>query len=90
MDATKCPRLDRLVKGSISRDTKDTDATLAKIQTLVLDTVAPLVHILESARSGQLTTDTSEKASKLALQLLANASAHISKERRKNALILCC
>ena len=86
VDATKCPRLDRLVKGSVSRDTKDADATLAKIQTLVLDTVAPLVHILESARSGQLTTDTSEKASKLALQLLANASAYISKERHKNAL----
>ena len=35
-------------------------------------------------------SDTSEKVSKLALQLLANASAHISKERhkerRKNAL----
>ena len=44
------------------------------------------MHILESAKNGKLTNDTSEKASKLALCLLANASAHIAKERCKNAL----
>ena len=52
-------------------------------QTLVLDTV---VHILESAKSGKLTNDTSEKASKLALCLLTNASLHITKERCKNTM----
>ena len=44
------------------------------------------MHILESAENSQLMNDTSKKASKLALCLLANASAHITKERRKNAL----
>ena len=86
VDATKCPKMDCVVKGSVSKETKDADTTLAKMQTLVLDAVAPLVHILESAKNGKLTNDTSEKASKLALRLLANASAHIAKERRKNAL----
>lgn len=60
---------------------------MAKMQTLVLDAVAPLVHILEIAQSGNLIIiDTSVKAVKLALRLLANASAHISKERRKTSL----
>ena len=89
MDATKCHKLDRVVqpvKGSVSKETKDADTTLAKTQTLVLDALAPLVHILESAKNGKLTNDASEKASKLALCLLANASAHIAKKRCKNAL----
>ena len=86
VDATKCPKLDRVVKGSITKDTKEADANLAKIQTLVLDAVSPLVHIIECSRRGQLTNNTSEKASKLALRLIANESAHIAKERRKNAL----
>ena len=52
----------------------------------MLDAVAYLVHIVETAQSGNLTIDTSVKAAKLALHLLANASAHVSKERRKTAL----
>lgn len=44
------------------------------------------MHILEAAQSDTLTIDTSTKAAKLALKLLANASAHISRERRKLAL----
>ena len=83
VDATKCPKVDHVVKGSVL---KDADTTLAKMQTLVLDAVAPLVYILESAKNGKLINDTSEKASKLALRLLANASAHITKGRRKSAL----
>ena len=71
VDATKCPKLDRVVKGSVTKDTKDADANLVKIQTLVLDAVA---HIVECARKGQLTSDTSEKAS------IANASAHIPEQ----------
>ena len=84
VDATKCPKLDRVVKGSMSKDTKEADGMLAKLQTLLLDAVAP--HILETVHSGNLTVDTSVKAAKLALQLPANASAHISKERRKTSL----
>lgn len=57
-----------------------------RLQTLVPDAVAPLAHILESAQSSQLTTDTSVKASNLAVKLLANASAQILKERQKSTL----
>ena len=58
VDATKCSKLDRVVKGSITKETKDTDANLVKIQTLVLDAEAPLVHIIECAKRGNLTKDT--------------------------------
>ena len=86
VDATECPKLDRVVKGSMSKDTKEADNTLAKLQTLLLDSVASLVHILKAAQGGNLTIDTSVKAAKLALRLVANASAHISKERRESSL----
>ena len=74
-----------VVKGSMSKDL-DIDNTLVKLQTLMLDAVAPSVHIVETAQSGNLTIDTSVKAAKLAMHLLVNASAHVSKERRKMAL----
>ena len=70
----------------MSKDRKEADSTLAKLQTLLLDAVAPLVHALKTAQSGNLRIDTSVKAAKLALRLLANASAHISKERIKTSL----
>lgn len=44
VDATKCPKLDQVVKGSICKDTKDAGNTWTKVQTLTLDAVAPLVH----------------------------------------------
>ena len=82
-----CPKLNHVVKGNISKDTKEADRTLVKLQTLVIDAVAPLMHMLEEAQSGKLTNDdTSVKASKLTLSLLGNASAHISKVRRKKTL----
>ncbi len=34
VDATKCPKLDRVVKGSVSKDMKEADNTVAKLQTL--------------------------------------------------------
>ena len=61
VDATKCPKLNRVVKGSVSKDTKEANSTLAKLQTLLLDAVAPLVHVLETTQSGNLTIDTSVK-----------------------------
>ena len=61
-DTTKCPKLNRVVEGSTSKETREADITLGK---LLLDTVAPLVHILETAQSGDLSIDTSVKAAKL-------------------------
>ena len=86
VDATKCPKLDRVMRGNVSKNTKDGDSTATKIQTLMLDAVAPLVHILEEGQKGTLTPEVAIKASKVTLELLGNVSAHQSKERRKNVL----
>ncbi|XP_064395485.1 uncharacterized protein LOC135342623 [Halichondria panicea] len=83
VDHTKCPKLDRVLKGNISKETKDRDNMLAKAQTLFLDAVAPLSNLLESVNTGNLTPEVSANAVKTALGLLGNALANLSKERRK-------
>ena len=80
---TKCPKLDRVMKSNVSKVTKDRDGTAAKLQTLMLDAVAPLVHILQK---GLLTPEVAMKAAKVALGLIGNASAQQAKEQRKNVL----
>ena len=70
VDATKCPKLDRVIKGNVAKETKDADGTAAKLQTLLLDAVAPLVHILEEAQKGTLTPEMASKAAKVALGLI--------------------
>jgi len=39
------------VKQNLIKDAKDTDANASKLQTLTLDVVAPLVHILKEAQT---------------------------------------
>ena len=58
IEDTKCPKLDTVVKQNLSKDVKDSDVNVAKLQTLMLDAVAPLVHILEEAQRGTLTLKT--------------------------------
>ena len=48
--------------------------------------VSPLTHILEEAAKGELTQNTALEAAHTALKLLGNASVHVSRERKKNAL----
>ena len=49
VDITKCPTMDRVMKGNTLKETKDADETAAKQQMLMLNAVATLVHILENA-----------------------------------------
>ena len=83
---TKCPKLDGVVKQNLTKEIKDADSNVAKLQTLTLDAVAPLVHILEEAQRGSLTVKTAVDAAGAALALLGNASAHMTGERRKRVL----
>jgi hypothetical protein len=83
LDASRCPKLDPVIKQNLPKEVKDNEANFAKIQTLVLDAVAPLTAILEEATKGSLTAPKAADAAKAALVLLGNASAAISKERRK-------
>ena len=87
-EVTKCPKLDPVAKQLLQKEPKQADASLAKLQALVLDVVAPLVHIMEGSQQGTLNTEQAAEASKSALSLLGNASAQISRERRKR-VILC-
>ena len=44
MEDTKGPKLDRVIKQNLSKEVKEADAAAAKLQTLTLDIVAPLVY----------------------------------------------
>ena len=51
------------------------------MQTLVLDTAAPLITMLEAARKGSLTLRDAAETVQLALKLLGNTSENISMEQ---------
>ena len=80
---TKCPKLDRVSKQNLTKDVKDADSNAARLQTLNVDAVAPLVLILEEAQKGTLTSHLAAEVTKAAMMLLGNASAQMAKERRK-------
>ena len=50
VEDTKCPKLDCVIKQNLTKDVKDTNSNAARLQTLNLDAVAPLVFILEARR----------------------------------------
>ena len=72
-----------MLKSETSTASKATDKQLAKIQTLVLDSLAPLSTLLEAFNKGQpLNGADTIKAVKTAVQLIGNSNAHISHLRR--------
>ena len=83
VEDAKCPKLDRVIKQNLTKEVKDADSNAARLQTLNLDAVAPMVFILEEAQKGTLTPQSAAEAAKAALMLLGNASAQMAKERRK-------
>ena len=86
VEDTKCPKLDTVMKQNLSKDVKDSDVNVAKLQTLMPDGVAPLVHIWEEAQRGTLTSKTATEAACAALALLENPLAHMTCDRRKRIL----
>ena len=60
---------------------KGTDATLARLQSFILDVVAPLVRIVEDVQTGSLSADSAAEVAKSALLLLWNTSAQTARER---------
>jgi len=57
-------------KAESVQEVKEADAAAAELQTLTLDAVAPLVHILEEAQKDTLTVQSAAEAAKSALVLL--------------------
>ena len=79
MATTRTPQLDSFIKPEISQAVKTVDKELARLQTFVLDTLAPLTSLLESDAKGEsITHSQALDATKVATQLLGNGSALIT------------
>ena len=83
VSATRNSQLDSFMKPEVSSATKNADMELAKVQTLILDALAPLTSILEGDNRGER-LDQGEviNATKVAMELLGNASSHVTHVRR--------
>ena len=71
----------------ISSKTAKTDKDLGRIQAFILDAVGPLTAIVEGAEKEELTSKTAAEAARMALQFIGNASAQLSRDRRKAAIM---
>ena len=86
MAATKTPHLDSYVKTELSSATKSDDKELAKIQTFMLDALAPLTSILE-VDSERASYNEVIDATKAAVALIGNANAKIFHLRRQKSFL---
>ena len=76
--ATRTPQLDPVMKSETSAAVKAADKELARIQTFVLDALAPLTTLLEERQTEQVV-----EAATAAVQLIGNASAPPEREGDK-------
>lgn len=65
------PKLNRVDKQLLQKEEKQADASLAKLQTFILDAVAPLVYRVEETQKEAMTSQAA--SAKTALSLLGNA-----------------
>ena len=85
--AARTPQVDSFIKPEISQAVKTVDKELARLQTFVLDALAPLTSLLESDAKGEsITHSQALDATKAATQLLGNASAQITHVWRTKVL----
>ena len=82
--ATRTPRLDHFIRAEAPQATKSLDRDLARIQSFVLDALAPLTALAE--RGDATTKEELRLATTSAIQLLGNASARISRLRREKVV----
>jgi hypothetical protein len=79
--ATRTPRLDHVMRSLVPQTAKSADKELARIQTFVLDSLAPITSLLESWRD--CSKEEVRDASLAAAELIGNANARISRLRRE-------
>ena len=85
--ATRTPQLDSFIKLEVPQLVKTSDKEWARLQTFVLDALAPLTSLLEADAKGEtISHDQALEATKAATQLIGNASAQISHTRRSKVL----
>jgi flagellum-specific peptidoglycan hydrolase FlgJ len=81
VDATRTPRVDHVMRALITQQAKSADKELARIQTFVLDSLAPISALLEGHQ--EMTPEEIKEASSSAAELIGNANARISRIRRE-------
>jgi hypothetical protein len=69
------------MKSEIPQDSKSLDNDLAKLQTSLMDALAPLTALVESA--DDLEFNDVRQASLTAIQLIGNTNSHLSQMRRE-------
>ena len=85
LEETRCPRLDPLFNTVlVNKDAKSTDSELARIQSLMHDPAAPLINLLHSLET--VSCEDARARITAAIKLLGNASANMSRLRRKRVL----
>ena len=77
--ATKSPNLDAFLKAEIPAHAKGLDKELAKVQSFVLDALAPVTSLLER----DLSPSAVYEAAVATTELIGNANARISRLRRE-------
>ena len=82
---TRTPQLDAMMRSETSMAIKAADKRLAKVQTFLLDALAPLSTLIEAyTRGEQLSGQETVKVVKTAVELIGNSNAHISHLRRES------
>ena len=81
---TNTPSLDPVMAAQCLKCTKTNDKVLARLQALTLNTVGPLIHLLEKLNSEESEIDADEVgyAVESAITLIGNASSQNSILRR--------
>lgn len=81
VDATRTPRVDHVMRTLAPQAAKTADRELARIQSFVLDSLAPVSAMLEN--SERMTVEDVREASSAAAELIGNANAQLSRLRRE-------
>ena len=87
MSATTTPQLDSIMKPEVSAATKAADTQLAQIQTLLLDSLAPLISLVEAHNTGKtLAQKEVMQVVRTAVELVGNANSNMSHLRRERVV----
>ena len=81
----KTPRMDDFVRGEVSSQVKNLDRDLTRMQTFLLDPLAPLISIKETPDT-ELSLEDTKEAVDTAISLLGNANARMSRLRWERIL----
>ena len=81
VEATRTPRLDHFMHTLAPQTAKVVDRELSRIQTFVLDSLAPLTALLDN--NAEMSIEEVKEASIATVELIGNANAKISRLRRE-------